>query len=276
MTNNNDRIFDLLSGTLSSDEQARLHRDITADPELAEELRLQTQAIEWLAETDTPLLSEFESAKLRSAIRASVSRNPQASGVPGDVARPSSRLTWILATAAVILVLVGVVSVLPKLGGDAAYDNVAIADATADATAPVAALTDDEQTVGSAEMAAPATTTTAAAAGTTIAEAAAADSSPLDEDGAEFAAGDLTAAEYLSITETSPETYTRTVPKAIQSDLLVTCLATLENDGFELFSLEISTYSGEVVFAERLDEGGNTVEVVKFLIDGCAEIDRAP
>jgi hypothetical protein len=273
MRNNNDRIFDLLSGTLSPAEEARLRQDIAADPELAEELRLQMSAVEWLGETETPALSEFETAQLRSAVRSSV---VHAEAPDGEIAphRSSTRMTWVFATAALILAVVGAVSVLPKLVGSTSADNVAIANASAASEAPAAGsrLSDDD--VGATQEMAQATTTTAAAANTF---APAADAAPEGlEDGEAFAFGDLTAAEYLDMADSTLKRSTVASDYSADSQALEVCLQELTDAGFTSFAAEVSTYSGDVLFAERFDENDTLVEVVKIVIEGCAEIDRAP
>lgn len=274
MRNNNDRIFDLLSGALSSDEEARLRRDIDTDPELAEELRLQTQAIQWLGETDTPLLSEFESAKLRSAVRTSVSQSADTSPISDRTIRPSLRLTWVFAAAAVILALVGTVTVLPRLGGSESLDNVALTEATSAPAGRMSDATGEEDGARSvAEMAAP--TTTSAAAAATMAPEPTASVIELSDQSA-FAPGDVTASEYLAMLDTSTKRGTLDIDYAANPEALQICLDDLSDDGFTSFQAEVSTYTGDVLFAERFDESGTIVEVVKILVDGCVEIDRAP
>jgi len=272
MRNDNDRIFDLLSGTLTSEEETRLRDDIAADPELAEELRLQTEALTWLEETDTPHLSEFESAKLRAAVRAAASPGAVTSSTPERSAWSSSRLTWVFATAAVILAFVGAVSVLPRLVGSGSADSVALTETT---SAPAGQIAESAPTADQADSVtemADATTTTAAAS--TMAPNPSATRAG-DEDG-EFSMGDLTASEYLAMVGSSTKRGTLDISYATESELLQICLETLTADGLTSFQAEVSTYSGDVLFAERYDENGNIVEVVKILIDGCVEIDRAP
>ncbi|VAW09547.1 hypothetical protein MNBD_ACTINO02-163 [hydrothermal vent metagenome] len=278
MRNDNDRIFDLLSGTLTSEEETRLRDDIAADPELAEELRLQTEALTWLEQTDTPHLSEFESAKLRAAVRAAASPAAVTSSTPERSAWSSSRLTWVFATAAVILAFVGAVSVLPRLVGSESADSVALTETT---SAPAGQIAESAPTADQADSfteMADATTTTAAAstmAPNPSATRAGDENGEFSEDG-EFSMGDLTASEYLAMVGSSTKRGTLDISYATESELLQICLETLTADGLTSFQAEVSTYSGDVLFAERYDENGNIVEVVKILIDGCVEIDRAP
>ncbi|MCH7668865.1 MAG: hypothetical protein IIC71_06655 [Acidobacteria bacterium] len=270
MTSYNDSIYALAAGTLSSEEEARLRAEIAADPELAEELRLQEEAIAFLSELDSPTLTEFESAKIRSAIHkeiASTSRTPT-----------KSRGSWMFAAAAVILVLVGAVSVLPRLsrGSDSA-------DLTSAVVAESGGASLGEEATPSAGSAQDlSATTTAAASTTTFAPATSAFAEELDGG---FALGDVTAAEYLSATGRLIGSTLREPDEVEFGDLPAevgikraaqSCLDDLSEMGFQSYVSTTSTFSGDVIFGEKFDPNGLLVEVVKLIAANCVEIDRAP
>lgn len=270
MTSHNDNIYALAAGNLTPDEEARLRAEIAADPELAEELRLQEEAIAFLSELDSPILTELESARIRSAIRdaiASTDRTPA-----------KSRGAWMFAAAAVVLVLVGALSVLPTLSrssDSADGTSVIVADSGG---API----DEEATPSAAIAESFAATTTAAASAATMAPATSAFTEELD--GA-FALGDITAAEYLSTTgqvitstmEGPAEGDTGDLPAELGTKRVAqSCLDDLSDMGFQSYVPATSTFSGDVIFGEKFDSNGLLVEVVKVIATNCAEIDRAP
>lgn len=269
MTSYKDSIYALTAGTLSPEEAARLRAEIATDPELAKELRLQEEAIAFLGELDSPTLTEFESAKIRSAIHneiASTSRTPT-----------KLRGSWMFAAAAVVLVLVGAVSVLPRLsrGSDSAdLTSAIVADAGG-------ARIDEEATPSAAIAESIAATTTAAASAATLAPATSAFVEELD---GTFALGDITAAEYLDATR---QGYAATLQGTTESDadevpaetalkrVSQSCIDDLSDMGFESYVSATSTFSGDVIFGEKFDADGLLIEVIKVIAANCAEIDRA-
>jgi len=144
-----DRIADLVSGSLDPAEASALEAEIARDPRAAAELAAQRFARDALRDTPAPVLSADERTELHRAVAAALhlDESPQPAPITTRRRVPWRPLAVAAAALAALVVAVPLFGLLSVGDNEAAMTTIAL-EATTDAPEGVAGAAADEQNFG--------------------------------------------------------------------------------------------------------------------------------